>query len=446
MSRFLWDDSDFQSKPTSLNQSRPSSATGKIALPGQSQDKPLTISQVNECITAAIQLHVPKIWVVGEISDLSQPRSGHVYLTLKDDDSQIRAVVWRSQAERLGFKLEDGQSIVCFGRIDVYSPRGSYQIVIEKAEPQGLGALQLAFRQLHQKLEKEGLFADERKKPIPAFPKRIGFVTSPTGAAIHDFLEVSKRRWPSMEVLVIPAKVQGDGAAEDIAYGIAIAHEIRPKLDVLVVGRGGGSMEDLWCFNSELVVRAIAKSTIPVVSAVGHEIDVTLADLAADLRALTPTEAAERIVPNQHEIRDWLVQTQSRVEFAMRKCIDRLREQLDAIRQRPVLVRPEESIQLRMQRIDELNERLQLGINRQIEKQRQAIATLAATMEAVSPIRTLHRGYSLCRKAETSEIVRIASDVQVGDEILTELVDSRIRSTVVSTESASDRIASSRAE
>jgi exodeoxyribonuclease VII large subunit len=422
MSRFLWDDFDGEVET-------PKSKPLRKAV-GETSEAPLSVAQLNARIAAAIEAHLAKIWVAGEISDFSQPRSGHIYFTLKDEASQIRGVVWRSTAERLPIELQDGDAVVCFGRIEVYGPRGQYQIIVEKVEPQGLGALQLALKKLHLKLEREGLFDPGRKRVLPPMPSRIGFVTSPTGAAIRDFLEIAKRRMPSLEVLVIPSKVQGEGAANEIALAIALANTLKPRLDILVVGRGGGSMEDLWCFNEEPVVRAIAASRIPTVSAVGHEIDVTLADLAADLRALTPSEAAERIVPNQFEIIDWLETSEKRLSMALQSQIDRLKERLNAIRQRPVLVRPEENIQRRTQRIDELNLRLEQGIERQMQAHRHAMATVVAKVDGLSPLKTLHRGYSICRLDADGTIVRSTNEVEPGISLRTELADGTLISTI----------------
>ncbi len=258
----------------------------------QGASEPLSVSQLTLLIKESLETEFPAVWVSGEVSDVAKPQSGHVYLTLKDKQAQIRGIIWRTVAARLKFDLRDGQEVVCRGGLDVYPPRGVYQLIIRQIEPLGVGALQLALRQLHQRLAAEGLFDPSHKQPLPRFPQRVAFVTSPTGAAIRDFLEVARRRWSGVQVLVIPAKVQGAGAAADIVRGIETANRLADPPDVLVVGRGGGSLEDLWCFNEEPVVRAIYASRIPVVSAVGHEIDVTLSDLVADVRALTPSEAA----------------------------------------------------------------------------------------------------------------------------------------------------------
>lgn len=429
MTRFLWDDAGFQDDPIPKG-IRTNTPEPKAPALGSGADSPVSVSQLNAWIAAAIDSKIQKVWVAGEISDFSQPRSGHIYMTLKDDASQIRAVVWRSSAERLKFQLEDGQAVVGFGRIDVYSPRGSYQIVLDKIEPQGIGALQLAFRQLYEKLDRQGLFDPEKKRLLPLFPRRMGFVTSPSGAALQDFLEVARRRWPSIDITVIPTRVQGAGAAEEIAQGIALAQRIRPALDVLLVGRGGGSMEDLWCFNEEVVVRAIAASKIPTVSAVGHEIDVTLCDLAADLRALTPSEAAERILPSQEEVRDAISNLSRRGTRAILSMLEHYRLRLDNLRERPVLTRPEEILQRRTQRLDELSLRLEQAIDRQFIDYRHRLGTQAATLEAVSPVRTLHRGYSICRDLDSGRIIRQANDIQIGDTIETQLGNDRLESVI----------------
>ncbi len=435
MTRFLWDDAGFESDPLPLKGSREKVADAKPV--GSDPESPISVSQLNARIAAAIESKINKVWVAAEVADFSQPRSGHIYLTLKDDASQIRAVIWRSTAERLKFQIEDGQAVICFGRIDVYSPRGTYQIVLDKVEPQGVGALQLAFQQLRDKLQKQGLFDPTRKRLLPNFPRRIGFVTSPSGAALQDFLEIARRRWPAIELIVIPTRVQGDGAGVEIAQAIAMAQRIHPALDVLVVGRGGGSMEDLWCFNEEVVVRAVAGSKIPTVSAVGHEIDVTLCDLAADLRALTPSEAAERILPNQEEVRETLSTLNGRATRSILSLIDRYRLRVDSLGGRPVLTRPEEIIQRRAQRLDELSLRIEQAIDRQLIDRRHRLATQAATLEALSPIRTLHRGYSICRKLKNGRIVREASDISIGETLETQLGNARFESVVSRVESAS---------
>ena len=261
----------------------------------------LTVSQLTGLLRTSIESQFADLWLEGEVSNLRMPGSGHVYCTLKDEFSQIRAVLFRSSAARLKFTLQEGMCIIVRGRLTVYEPRGEYQIVLDSVEPKGIGALQLAFEQLKARLAGEGLFDEAKKTPLPPFPSRVGVVTSPTGAAIRDMLSVLHRRWPTLHIILAPVPVQGEGAAQHIANAVALLNE-EDLVDVIIVGRGGGSLEDLWSFNEEVLVRAIAASRVPVVSAVGHETDVTLADFAADRRAATPSAAAETVVPVLAEV------------------------------------------------------------------------------------------------------------------------------------------------
>ena len=317
----------------------------------------LTISQLSQRIKTLLLDTFADVRVVGELSDVSRPQSGHLYLTLKDANAQIRAVIWRNTARFLDFELSDGQEVACRGEIDVYPPRGSYQLIIRQIEPVGLGQLQQQLKQLQRRLAAEGLFDPAKKRPLPRFPRLVAFVTSPTGAAIHDFLEVVRRRWRGVRVLLIPARVQGAGAAAEIARGIEAANALRPRPDVLVVGRGGGSMEDLWCFNEEVVVRAIEQSVIPTVSAVGHEVDVTLADLAADVRALTPSEAAERVVPSQTDVLAGLKGLESRLSLALRRRANEARLRLDTLANARVMRRPHDRLHEFARILDDLSRR-----------------------------------------------------------------------------------------
>ena len=318
--------------------------------PGE-QGRPLSVAELTARIKQVLETEFPSVWVVGEISDLARPRSGHVYLTLKDEQSQIRAVMWRGVAGRLTFEPQDGQQVLCRGDIDVYLPRGSYQLVIRQIERRGVGSLQQRLQELQKKLAAEGLFDPRHKQPLPKFPRRVAVVTSPTGAAIRDFLEVVRRRWQGVDILIVPTRVQGAGAAEEIAQAIGQINRLQPRFDVLVVTRGGGSLEDLWCFNEELVVRAIFASRIPVVSAIGHEIDVTLCDLVADLRALTPTEAAQRIVPSSDELATSLQHLHSRLQNSLRTTARSARTRLGAIVGRRVFQRPLEQVRDHQRRV-----------------------------------------------------------------------------------------------
>lgn len=404
--------------------------------PNPREQAPLSVSQLTARIKGVVEDCFPGGWVAGEISNFSRPQSGHCYFTLKDDKAQIRAVMWCGSARRLDFELCDGLELVCHGRLDVYAPRGSYQLVVDQAHPQGVGALELALRQLREKLAAEGLFAPERKRPLPRFPRRIGFVTSPTGAAIRDFLEVLRRRWAGVEVLIIPARVQGEGAAAEIAQGIKLANRIRPALDVLVVGRGGGSLEDLWPFNEEQVVRALAASNIPTVSAVGHEIDVTLSDLAADVRALTPTEAAERVVPASEEIVHRLVRFGERLHSAMRRLVTIGGQRLEGIAARRPFAHPQGMVEDRSRQVDELEARAGRAALTLTRDHHQRLAALAGKLETLSPLGVLGRGYSVTQHSPSGRVVRSADEVKSGDEIVTRLAQGAITSVVVQSKSS----------
>jgi exodeoxyribonuclease VII large subunit len=391
----------------------------------------LSVSDLTLAIKGALERGFNSVWVGGEISELSRPHSGHIYLTLKDEGAQIRAVLWKSAAARIKCELHDGLEVICRGDIDVYPPRGSYQLVIRELEPRGLGALQLAFKRLYERLAAEGLFDPRHKKPLPRFPRRIAFVTSPTGAAVRDFLEVIRRRWQGVEVLIVPARVQGEGAAADIVRGIQRANQLRPPPDVLVVGRGGGSIEDLWCFNEESVVRAIRASHIPIISAVGHEIDVTLADLAADVRALTPSEAAERVVPSADDVLAALRGQQQRLASALRTRATQFRAQLEGHAQRRVFRRPFDIVQQPARRLDELEMRLARAIRQRVKRGHDRARAMAAQLEGLSPLAVLGRGYSLTTRDDTGAILRDSADVQPGDLLRTLLAAGEIVSRVV---------------
>jgi exodeoxyribonuclease VII large subunit len=394
----------------------------------------LTVAQLTSQIKNTLETGFTSVWVVGEISNYSRPQSGHSYFTLKDDQAQIRAVMWRSAAAKLKFDVADGLDVVCHGHIDVYAPRGSYQLVVDELQPKGVGALELALRKLREKLAAEGLFDAARKKKLPAFPRRVAFVTSPTGAAIHDFLQVLRRRWRGVDVLVIPARVQGDGAAQEIVAGIRLANRVLPRPDVLIVGRGGGSLEDLWSFNEEPVVRAIAASKIPTVSAVGHEIDVTLADLVADVRALTPSEAAERIVPAADEIGARVRAYQQRLRHAAHRRVMLLRARFDGlVAQRPFR-RPFDLIHDRSRRLDELTMHGNSAVHRMLREYEGRIATMTGKIDSLSPLAVLARGYTITQDARTGRVIRAASDLREGQSIMTLFGDGSATSKVESIE------------
>ncbi len=408
------------------------------SLPEDNQDPDapqiLSVSELNTAAKDLLGAAFGDIWVAGEISDLSRPSSGHLYFNLKDENASIRAVAWRSTAARLPFQLEDGQQLVCRGKIDLYVVRGSYQLVVSHAEPQGVGSLQLAFEQLKRELSSAGIFDDEHKQALPWLPRKIAFVTSPTGAAIRDFLEVIRRRWSQVHVMVIPARVQGPGASAEIAAGIRTANALTDAPDLLVVGRGGGSLEDLWCFNEEEVVRAIFASEIPVLSAVGHEIDVTLADLVADRRALTPSEAAELAVPQEEEVRSLLEAVQQRMLSTLQNRVHQARQQLKTLASRPVLKRPHELIEQRARQVDDYEQKLTRAVQDTLGRGKEKLALAAAGLNAMSPLGVLQRGYSVTQD-QNGQIIREIGAVQTGDVLVTRLADGRIHSTATATES-----------
>lgn len=390
----------------------------------------LTVSQLTAELKDVVEATFPAVWVSGEISNFTRPSSGHCYLTLKDDTAQIRAVIWKTAGARVSCDLHDGLDVICQGYLDIYAPRGQYQLVIQQLFPQGLGALETKLRKLRDRLAAEGLFDARHKKPLPQFPKRIALVTSPTGAAVRDFLEVLRRRWRSVDVLVVPVRVQGDGSAAEIAAAIAKVNRLEDSFDVLVLARGGGSLEDLWSFNEEAVVRAIHASRIPVVSAIGHEIDVTLADLVADVRALTPSEAAERVVPARDEVAATLDSSRQRLARALCGRADAARTRIEAIACRPVLRRPLDRVHAFTQRCDELLARATRAICAQRERASARATSIAARLVALNPDAVLRRGYSITLRADDESLVRSALNATQGDELVTRLADGVIKSRV----------------
>lgn len=392
-----------------------------------------TVSELTGEIKDLIEGSLPEVWVRGEVSNCLKANSGHVYFTLKDEGAQLAAVVWRSTASRFRFDLHDGLQVVVNGSIEVYAPRGTYQLIVRQLIPQGIGALELAFRQLHAKLEAEGLFSPRRKRPLPRFPRRVAIVTSPVGAAVRDMIQVMTRRWPAAEIIVVPVKVQGDGAAQEIASALRNVHCL-PGVEVVICGRGGGSLEDLWSFNEEVVARAIAACKIPVISAVGHEIDVTIADLVADVRALTPSEAGERVVPDCLEVRTAFDNLQQRLVSGLQNRAAKARLQVDALASRRVLSRPFQRVHDELIRLDELDSRLRRAVQQRVGDSKQQLDLAAATLDALSPLKVLGRGYSITRRAETKELVTSSEQLAIGDRITTMLAHGQLTSRIESTD------------
>jgi len=397
---------------------------------------PKSVSQLTFEIKELLEGTLSTQYVAGEVSNCRPARSGHIYFTLKDERSQIAAVMWRSSAARLGFELRDGQEIIAVGRVEVYSPRGSYQLIVQQAIPQGLGALELKLRQLKEKLSSEGLFDPARKRPIPRLPKRIALITSPTGAAVRDMLQVITRRWPNVSIVVVPVAVQGAKAAPEIAAALRNVASI-PDVDVVIAGRGGGSLEDLWAFNEEVVARAIADCPIPVISAVGHEIDVSISDLVADVRALTPSEAGELVVPIRAEYFEALDEVRNRLINSLKQRAVRARTQLDGLASRRVFTNPTQRVRQLEERLDELGDRLTRAAQRRVEQSRQNVARLAGTLNSLSPLGVLARGYSMTFQIDDAgdrgSLLTDANLAAPGDRLLTCLNSGRVISRVEST-------------
>lgn len=417
-----------------------------------------SVSELNNAAKYLLENQFPAVWLEGEISNLVQPRSGHIYLTLKDDNAQLRCAMFRGNNLHLNFKPKDGVQVLVRGRLSLFTPRGDYQLIIDQMEQAGLGALQRAFEQLKAKLQAEGLFDDARKRPVPLRPGRIGVITSPTGAAIHDILSVLQRRFPLTEIIVYPTLVQGNEAPAQICAAIAKANA-RKECDVLIVGRGGGSLEDLWSFNDEKVARAIAASDLPIVSAVGHQIDFTIADFVADLRAPTPSAAAELLSADADEMLSALAGYKQWLEDFMQSRIDNYRQRLQWLTRQ--LKHPGKRLEEHAQRLDELDLRLRQSIQRQLQLQqsqlntararlqshtpvhallacRRQLETLAGSLQksmtarlqsqsremahlaqrlnTVSPLNTLGRGYSILQTT-SGEVVQHTQQVSVGDTV-----------------------------
>ena len=392
-------------------------------------EKPVSVSVLTEPIRYSLNKMFNAVWVEGEVSGLSRPASGHVYFTLKDETAQLNSILWRTQANQLPFELKEGQKVICGGYIDLYAQRGNYQLIVKKIQPVGVGALQLAFQQLKEKLSREGLFDPATKQALPRYPKNIAVVTSPTGAAIRDFQQVLTRRWPMTNVLVVPVRVQGDGAAAEIAAAVKSLQAFEKKIDAIVVTRGGGSIEDLWSFNDEGVCRAVFASKIPVISGVGHEIDVTLCDLVADVRALTPSEAAERLVPERAIFAKQLANVEIRMRGAVAAKIETARLVLDRFTHHRRLTHPLEPIERRAMEVDGLEQRLHTAMRRSIDSHGREISGLAEKLELVSPLGILKRGYSLTMEPDGA-VVRSIKQVEAGDLVETRLADGTIVSRV----------------
>ena len=434
----------------------------------------LSVSQLNRLARGALEDSLGKVWVEGEISNLARPASGHLYFTLKDASAQVRCAFFRQRQRMNTGRLTNGDQVLAFGQVSIYEPRGDYQLIVEQVEAAGEGELRRRFEELKKRLAEEGLFAQDLKRPLPALPKRIGVITSPSGAAIRDILSVLQRRFPAIPVIIYPVAVQGDAAAPEIAQALQTA-SVRAECDVLILARGGGSLEDLWAFNEEIVARAIRDSEIPVISGIGHEIDFTIADFAADLRAPTPSGAAELVVPDQSEwlrlitataarlaglsqrmlgdraqALDWLSRRlgqaspsrtvsrqaerlrdiQVRLALAMRHDAMRRRKTLGELRSRLLQSSPVFRLQASMTRLAEARHRLTNAARRRQERLQQRLNIAGRALHAVSPLATLDRGYAIVSDAETGNILHGSDETAPGQRIRARLARGQIEATV----------------
>jgi exodeoxyribonuclease VII large subunit len=434
-----------------------------------------TVQEVTRDIKDLLEDTFASVWVEGEISNWRVVQSGHAYFTLKDAHSQLRTVMFRSALRQVPFEPEAGMHVVAHGHLTVYEPRGDYQLLVELLEPKGVGALQVAFEQLKERLLQEGLFDEARKRPLPLVPQRIGIVTSPTGAAIRDIIHVVHRRRANVHLYLYPARVQGKEAVPEIVRGIAALNAWQPRLDVLIVGRGGGSLEDLWAFNDEQVARAIAASDIPVIAAIGHEIDYTIADFVADLRAPTPSAAAELVVKSEEELRQQLQAFLARMQTCMQHSVRHGRLRLDRLIACRTLREPRRLIVARQQYVDDLllqldkgwqnslqertrrvqqtaralvrlnprvrcqrlhtqlntlHHRLETAMRARLSLQREKLHGLGSMLHSLSPLAVLGRGYSLCRDPVTQRLTTSTAHVQAGQQVEVLLSDGQLTCTV----------------
>jgi exodeoxyribonuclease VII large subunit len=384
----------------------------------------LTVSELTELIRGTLESQLEALWVRGEISNFRVPPSGHFYFTLKDDKSQIAAVMFRRQGSLLRFTPENGMAVLCFGRVSLYTVRGDLQLYVDDMEPHGQGALALAFEQLKQKLGAEGLFAPERKRELPVLPVSIGIVTSDKGAALHDMLKIIRDRYPDRRVVIRPVKVQGEGAAREIAMGIDELNRCG-AVDVVIVGRGGGSLEDLWAFNEEIVARAIYASTAPVISAVGHEVDFTIADFVADRRAPTPTAAAEMVLPLKADLLERVRLLQGQLWRNIKLKLESLREVSAGLAKR--LADPRRKLRENQQRLDDLSVALVRRFEDRLRQLRDHLARGTGRLEALSPLAVLDRGYSITHKLPGEEIVKSARSLAIGDRVRITFAEGKAR-------------------
>ena len=431
----------------------------EMTVPQHNQPRIYTVSELNAQIRSLLEERFPFVWVSGEVSNFSVPSSGHFYFTLKDAKAQLRAVMFRGQNRNLRFDITDGMVVTGIGRVSVYEPRGTYQVIFEHLEPRGTGALQIAYEQLKLRLSEEGLFSEKYKRPLPFLPEKIHIITSPSGAVIHDILQIVERRFPGMSISVVPVKVQGEGAAEEIVSAVEFLDTL-PGVEVAILARGGGSLEDLQAFNSEALARAIFAAQIPIVSAIGHETDYTIADFVADLRAPTPSAAAELVVPRRQDLKDKLIVYQKEMVESLNQQFSLLRQQIDGLSRR--LVDPKKTVDDQRLRLDDQLYRMQLATRNYFRRQHQHLASVidklfynnptsyvykskqklenlqdrcaqtitdqvtarryrlreaGASLAGLNPRAVLQRGYSITRTLPEARIVSESDVVDVGQDV-----------------------------
>jgi len=381
-----------------------------------------TVTEIARDIKRVVEQFIAPVWVEGEVSNFTISRAGHIYFSLKDQTAVLNCTIWRSQSLSIPFQIVNGMRLLVFGNITTYAMQSQYQLNVQQVRAAGLGSLYLAFEALKKKLSAEGLFDAERKKPIPLYPTRIGLITSESGAALRDFLQISRRRNPSIAIYIYPALVQGAEAAATIIAGIKLFNRLQ-NVDFIVITRGGGSLEDLWAFNEEPLVRAVAQSTIPIVSAVGHEVDFTLCDFAADLRAPTPSAAAEMTIPERSHILNLIEQTCNKMAQNIRMRLENFQKELDNISKRLFLNRPWALLRQRIQRIDELEGRIVKAINSRILSAQVELDNIHKTLEVLNPRAIMERGFAIVYHWPDKKIIKSISEIAVGEQVSVELKD-----------------------
>jgi exodeoxyribonuclease VII large subunit len=406
---------------------------GKSLTPGlDEQARILTVSALNREVRQLIELSLGSVWVEGEISNLARPSSGHIYFSLKDEKAQVRCAMFRQNNRRLGFEPANGLKVLVRGRVSLYEPRGDYQLIAEHIEEAGVGALRLRFEALKARLEDEGLFDPARKRDLPAIPARIGIVTSPTGAALRDVLISLKRRFPATQVLIYPTSVQGDKAAAEIVAALERASS-RAECDLLILTRGGGSLEDLWPFNEEIVARAVYAVSIPVIVGVGHETDFTIAEFVADLRAPTPSQAAELAVPEQRDYVERLLGVAETLERYLRRSIRDQQRKLDTLEHRLNRAHPGVMLRTKQQRVDELEARIRRALKQAMTGIAARVKLVERSLVSLSPLATLDRGYAIVTRTSDGELVTSSDGVAKGSKIDIRLAEGELAATVNST-------------